>query len=347
MRRPIEETHTCEVDHMATIIIKIVKEASAIPLSSVNLIHKPCGIDSDLLVNNWCSNHYFSQVSSCLFASSMPELTYSMFDPVMDRLHMETHDYQDLDSHSLRSFKDVFLVDFVNLPLKCREDYNVALDIVLQTTMREYLSNYVVPMPADWPGQFFPRQIVYQKASQATTTASSTAAQSCSPHPLCSVIPTLGPLHVDLNADEDIVLGYMPFMRLVYESLFPGKKLADKPKPWRIQFLLEVIYGGWTMVRTVVKSVFSKVKDVQYGVLLNLLDNYIPLALCSYSILFKLNRFDDYFCSIFRLWIMFFCFHRKNYNKAPLFWLSNILFWKTNGSKDIYNFFFMLSECNR
>ena len=69
------------------------------------------------------------------------------------------------------------------------------------------------------------------------------------------------------------------------------------------------------MVRTVVKTVFSRVKDVQYGVLLNLLDNYIPLALCSYSVLFKLNRFDDYFSLIFRLWIMSFCFHRKNYNK--------------------------------
>ena len=144
---------------------------------------------------------------------------------------------------------------------------------------------------------------------------------------------------MDLNADEDIVLGYMPFMRLVYESVFPDRKLADKPKPWRIQFLLELIYGGWTLLRTVVKSVFVQVKDVQYGILLNILDNYVPLALCSYSILFKLNRFDDYFCSIFRLWIMFFCFHRKNYNKAPLFWLSNILFWKTNGCNDVYNFY--------
>ena len=117
------------------------------------------------------------------------------------------------------------------------------------------------------------------------------------------------------------------------------KLLADKPKPWRIQFLLEVIYGGWTMVTTVVKTVFSRVTDVQYGVLLNLFDNYVPLALCSYSVLFKLNRFDDYFSSIFRLWIMFFCFHRKNYNKAPLFWLSNIPYWKTNGSKDVSNFF--------
>ena len=201
--------------------------------------------------------------------------------------------------------------------------------------MRDYLSNYVVPMPADWPGQFFPRQIIYQKVSQATATAISAVPQGSSPHLLCYVIPTLGPLHVDLNAHEDIVLGYMHFTRLVYESLFPGKKLADKPKPWRVQFLSEVIYGGWTMVRTLVKCVFSKVKDVQYGVLLKWLDNYIPLALCSYSILFKLNRFDDFFCSIFTLWIRFFCFHRKKYNKAPLFWLSNILFWKTNGSKDI------------
>lgn len=135
----------------------------------------------------------------------------------------------------------------------------------------------------------------------------------------------------------------MPFMRLIYESVFPGKKLADKPKPWRIQFLLELTYGGWTLVRTVVKSVFSRVKDLQYGILVNLLDNYIPLTLCSYSILFKLNRLDDYYFSIFRLWIMFFCFHRKNYNKAPLFWLSNLLFWQTNGCRDIYNFLQVLS----
>ena len=37
--------------------------------------------------------------------------------------------------------------------------------------------------------------------------------------------------------------------------------------------------------------------------------------------------------------LCFFCFHRKTFNKAPLFWLSNILFSKTNGCKDIYNFY--------
>ena len=74
---------------MATIIIKIVQEARAIPVSSVNLIRKPCGIDADLLVNSFCSKQYFSQIRSSLFATSMPELTYTMFDPVMGRLQME------------------------------------------------------------------------------------------------------------------------------------------------------------------------------------------------------------------------------------------------------------------
>ena len=73
---------------------------------------------------------------------------------------------------------------------------------------------------------------MYQKARQATSI--STVPQGSSTHPR-AVIPTLGPSHVDLNADDDIVLGYMPFMRLFYESLFPGKNLADKPKPWRIK----------------------------------------------------------------------------------------------------------------
>ena len=336
IRRP-QDQGTSKVDHMCTIIIKIVKEVPAIPFSSVNLVHNPYGIDIDLLVNKLCSVQFFSQVCTFSFASSMPEFTSVAFDPVMGRHQIEPHDYQGASSCSLRSFKDVYLIDFVKLDLKSKQNYEDAFNIVLDTNMREYLSKFIVLMPADWPGQFFPRQIVYQKASQATT-ASNFPPGSCR-HPLSSVIPTLGPLHVDLNADEDIVVGYMPFMRLVYESVFPGRKLADKPKPWRIQFVLELVYGGWTLIRTVVKSVFSQVKDVQYGILFNLLDNYIPLTLCSYSILFKLNRLDDYYFSVFRLWIMFFCFHRKNYNKAPLFWLSNILFWQTNGCRDVYNFF--------
>ena len=35
---------------------------------------------------------------------------------------------------------------------------------------------------------------------------------------------------------------------------------------------------------------------------------------------------------------MLFCFRRRHYNKCPLIWLSNILFWKNGeGKREIYN----------
>lgn len=61
-----------------------------------------------------------------------------------------------------------------------------------------------------------------------------------------TLLPCMGPLHLDISANEDTLTNFLPFMRFVYESNFPGKKLADKPKPWQTQFLLEVIiYGTW------------------------------------------------------------------------------------------------------
>ena len=59
-------------------------------------------------------------------------------------------------------------------------------------------------------------------------------------------------------------------------------------------------------MRNVVKTVFHKCKDLQYGTLLNLLETYIPLPLATYNILLKLNRLEDYFYAIFRLWVILF-----------------------------------------
>jgi len=81
----------------------------------------------------------------------------------------------------------------------------------------------------------------------------------------------------------------------LYERIFTRSKLADKPKPWRISLLLETVYGGWTLIRESVMKEFWRFKDPEYGTLLNLLDNYIPLALSIYSISFKLNNFSEYF----------------------------------------------------
>ncbi|XP_068738919.1 uncharacterized protein [Montipora capricornis] len=100
IRRPQDASATCQVDHMCTIIIKIVKEAPAIEFNSVNLIHNPNGIDVDLLINQLCSVQFLSQVCNFTSSSSMPEFTSYSFDPVMGRQQMESHVYQDVHSFS-------------------------------------------------------------------------------------------------------------------------------------------------------------------------------------------------------------------------------------------------------
>ena len=98
--------------------------------------------------------------------------------------------------------------------------------------------------------------------------------------------------------------------------------------PWRRTLLLELVYGGWTLIRSAVITTFSSCRDPEFGALLNLLDNYLPLVLAIYSVVFKSNKFDDYFNSVIRVWTMFYCFNRRHYDKAPLIWLSNIMYWQ-------------------
>ena len=83
------------------------------------------------------------------------------------------------------------------------------------------------------------------------------------------------------------------------------------------------------------KIVFKDSKDnIQYGTLLNLLDNYCPLVLTSYSVLFKTSRFDEYYNSIIRVWIMMYSFCSRHYNNLLLVWLSMIKNWKSHSETD-------------
>ena len=136
------------------------------------------------------------------------------------------------------------------------------------------------------------------------------------------IIPTMGPLHISLNSREHIFITFKPFFKKVYNHLFPGCKLAEKPKPWRINLILEIVYGGWTLIRTNVKTLFQYSNDFQYGTILNLLDNYLPLVLSIYTVTFKTNNFKEYYNAMMRIWVMFVCLKRRHYNKAPLVWLS-------------------------
>ena len=140
------------------------------------------------------------------------------------------------------------------------------------------------------------------------------------PHdPLKNIVPFIGPLHIQLNARECLCLLNISFFIKADSFIFDKNKiLAIKPKAWRISLLLEVLYGGWTLIRGQVMVAFSNCKDIQYPTLLNLLDNYLPLVLSIYSVSFKGGNNTQFVNSLFRCWVMFFCFKRRHYDKAPL-----------------------------
>ena len=144
-----------------------------------------------------------------------------------------------------------------------------------------------------------------------------------------SILSFIGPLHISINSRECVLMLFHKIFADLSSFLFGKKaKLARKPQPWRISLLLEIIYGGWTLIRDMVLSVFSQCKDVQYLTLLNLLDNYAPLVLSIYSIVFKCNDLELYCQSVLRCWVMLMVFGRRHHDKALLVALSMFRFWK-------------------
>ena len=104
---------------------------------------------------------------------------------------------------------------------------------------------------------------------------------------------------------------------------------CKKPKPWRISFILEVLYGGRLLVHDAIMLVFVSSKDVQYLVLLNLLHTYVPPSLCIYPVVFRDNIAGLYYESFLCCWVMFLMYWRKYYDKASLITVSNFEYWKS------------------
>ena len=234
------------------------------------------------------------------------------------------------------------------------------MDIVVASGLAAYLKKFVIIQPGDWPCQFYCRQLIYESLTQYqqsiasqkdqqptasqqehqafTSTVENGISKTNQVPAITSLIPTMGPLHISLNSRENIFETFRPFFNQVYSYLFLNSNLAKSPKPWRINLLLETVYGGWTLIRYQVITKFQNSKDIQYGTLLNLLENYIPLVLTIYTITFKRNNFKEYFNAMIRIWVMFLCLKRRHYNKAPLVWLSNTSHWQ-NKYNELYEQF--------
>ena len=205
----------------------------------------------------------------------------------------------------MRQMQDVHLVDFVELNLKSNDDFAAAFDIVVSTNLLEYLKQFLRSQPGDWPPQFYSRQIIYETlqkyykhADASSTSQSQPQSSSATAHSdhsytlsyhsgpekengtvnsdqpaILSLMPCIGPLHISLNGQETLFDEFRDFFEIIYTKLFPKSKLAKNPKPWRISLILEVVYGGWLLIRESVREKFIAFKDIEYQTLLTLLDN--------------------------------------------------------------------------
>ena len=68
--------------------------------------------------------------------------------------------------------------------------------------LEQYSKNFIVPLPADWPGWYYPKRLI-----------------ATGWKPNVSIIPEQGPFHVYLNACEHVVLNFNFFKNYFQVSL--------------------------------------------------------------------------------------------------------------------------------
>ncbi|CAJ0829403.1 8614_t:CDS:2, partial [Entrophospora sp. SA101] len=160
-RNPTDEKLS-QVAHMANTMIHAPKISPIPYFSNMNEpLHNPLNIDVDLL--SWVlTNDYIS-----LFGISYVERKSSWFcisdssnlteDSLID--HLTIHNYEsDLHINHIetRKMDTVKLVDFIPQELKSLDDYLNSIDLFIKIPLIDnYLSEFIIPVPADYPGQYF------------------------------------------------------------------------------------------------------------------------------------------------------------------------------------------------
>jgi len=115
------------------------------------------------------------------------------------------------------------------------------------------------------------------------------------PPQILNIIPFIGPLHVSLNSRETVFLINYDFFEKMYHSIFGSRKiLAKKPKPYRINLLLDLAFKGWLLVKESIQNLFQNCKDPEARTFIDLLNNIIPLVLDFYPIIFRSGHWEAY-----------------------------------------------------
>ncbi|CAH1768688.1 8283_t:CDS:2, partial [Entrophospora sp. SA101] len=108
--------------------------------------------------------------------------------------------------------------------------------------VKNYLSDNMLFIPADYPGQLYLRRAVIKRLNSIDNTSI--------PKEILHILSFLGPLHLSLNTCESVFLTFWGFFDSMYRTVFgKKKKLTAKPKPWIVNLLLYLAHGGWQIVK--------------------------------------------------------------------------------------------------
>jgi len=118
---------------MCTIVVKAFRNVPAVSVLQASIMHDVNGITI-----NTCPQIITS-------ASCMQNIcnSYASVMPKLQRQRLNTHHYSENDNvQTMRKMDDIHLVDFVELKLKAKEDFNAAyaIDVVLVWVIMEKTS---------------------------------------------------------------------------------------------------------------------------------------------------------------------------------------------------------------
>ncbi|RIB06370.1 hypothetical protein C2G38_2217286 [Gigaspora rosea] len=281
--------------NMATILLNPIRMTFPIPINyNGQSIHNPKLIDANSLKADL--EYRFMILLGVTFNERWNNKVSENEEETMEALTVHSYDLRLKEKISDRSLNDIVLVDLVKNNLH---------------STNEYLESFAV---------------IRNKRDFSILTYGDKSDIS---QDVLLFIPIIGPLHISLNSRELIYIQYYPFFSSLYNYLFDQTKgLGINIQPWRINLLLKVTRRGWLRVSNTIKKKFGFCEDLEYLTLKDLLDNLIPLVLDIYAIFFRAGEWQEYEESVIWVWVLFLRFSRHNYNKAPLMFVSDILYWR-------------------
>lgn len=238
-RRP-NTTSLSTANHMATSVSKKIEQCEKVP-AIYNQIHirNPKNIEADRIKShlmdefkgifevsyNMRKKEWIGQNASINETNRIELLTVHFYDALI------------LEKYHDRSMRGVHIINLQQKNLHSLNDYLEVLQTLTKIeSISIYLQNNIIPIVADWPGQLFLRKIITKISQQEQQQNLNIEYKNFK-----NFIPLIGPLHVSLNSREHVIILHWEFFNKLFHYVFgPRKVLAKKPKPWRINLLLDL-----------------------------------------------------------------------------------------------------------